>query len=500
MRLHVLPLSQIDMAPIGSLPAELLENILYQACADTPLLIPPARVHYVYSKGHLPPALAISWVCQLWADIALSNVKFWTPPIHINLPEFDFESDDEADPKMVMRSLDLLQCYFTRSRLAPLHVELQGFMQKTEDWETSSEIIRLALSTLPRWKYCVIPAPLAQHLPEVVSGVVPELLERAELAEMQRTWYDIDVDIFSRAPRLRSWRGPIANAEGTILPWSQLTELYVSDFTPMTFVTDVLGACCCLVKLEVCIGQHGDLPGGIGGAVMPCLEDATFVMDSFQVLVHLLSTLTTPKLQRLSLTGVVTTARRTLLEEAYGRLRLSRWPMPEFDAFLGRSQCTIRRLSLKSVIIPEDDFVVLLERLPFLSDFRLQEESSLREDIYGQIPGSSVDDELLRRMTVDGKRANTLLPRLTRWSISGSLRFSHTALVDMVRSRTDPPMEYLYIDAGGRSIPYEMDDDTRAQLKAAMGKGGDLRFESEAAAFMRVFGSAAPLEEGTIVD
>ncbi|KAI5888695.1 uncharacterized protein SCHCODRAFT_01132665 [Schizophyllum commune H4-8] len=495
------PLCPNSPALINTLPTELLRPILLYACSDESLILPPTREAYPrrYARIHLhPPALIMSWVCQLWADIAVTDAEFWTPPIRIDF--YNFEADTEGystnehlaykllerREDLISRSLSLLQCYLTRSRLAPLHVELQALLYHEGYWEEIvGKIVRLVFTTFARWKTCVMPAFLAHVVPELAPGVIPELLEHVEV---RHTWHDISVESFSNAPRLHSWTGPVANSAGT-LPWAQLTELRVHDFTSMVAVTDILASCRRLVTLEVCVGQQGNEPGGSVHEV-PCLEDVTFVMDSPQVLVHLLSTLILPRLRRLCLHGVGLAGRRTLLEEAYGRLRLDAWPMREFDAFLVRSQCTITALKLKTIIIPINDFLGMLERLPSISDFVLEEESSVREDVLGMIPGSSVTDDLLHRMTAVKGGPPPLLPCLTRWTIEGILHFSHQALVDMVKSRTHPRLEYLSINAADGSVPDEMEDSTRSSLEAAMTEDGFLGFECKVTR-VRAFSSIA---------
>ena len=62
--------------------------------------------------------------------------------------------------------------------------------------------------------------------------------------------------------------------------------------------------------------------------------------------------------------------------------------------------------------------------------------------------------------------------------ISGDLRFSHTALINMVRSRLAPGLEYLDIFGGMRSEPEVVDEDTRAQLRLAMGDQGFMQFST----------------------
>ncbi|KAL1704786.1 hypothetical protein EV121DRAFT_205003 [Schizophyllum commune] len=480
--------STSSSALINSLPTELLRPILLYACSDEPLILPPTGDAYPHdhSLSHLrPPALVISWVCRLWADITVLDTEFWTPPILIDFFRFDLDAEGyyttdvsvqrmlQRREDLISRSLSLLQCYLTRSKSAPLRVELQALLHQEECWEEIvGKVVRLVFTTFARWKTCVLPAFLVHIIPELAPGVVPGLLEHAEV---ERTWYDISVEGFSNAPRLHSWTGPVTNSAGT-LPWAQLTDLRVHDFTSMVTVTSILASCRRLVTLEVCVGQQGNEPGGPVHEV-PCLEDATFVMDSPQVLVHLLSSLTLPRLRRLSLHGVGPTGRRTFLEEAYGRLRLDAWPMLEFDAFLDRSQCTITALKLRTIIVPTDDFLGVLERLPFISNFVLEEESSVREDVLGMIPGSSVTDHLLRRMTAEEGGQPTLLPCLTRWTIKGILHFSHQALVDMVKSRTRPCLEFLSINAADGSVPDEMDASTRSSLRAAMAEDGFLEFE-----------------------
>ena len=142
-----MPASSISSsALINTLPTELLRPILLYACSDEPLILPPTGDAYPpdHSLSHLrPPALVISWVCRLWADIAVLDTEFWTPPILIDFFRFDLDAEGyttdvsvqrmlQRREDLISRSLSLLQCYLTRSKSAPLRVELQALMHQEE--------------------------------------------------------------------------------------------------------------------------------------------------------------------------------------------------------------------------------------------------------------------------------------------------------------------------------------------------------------------------------
>ncbi|KAL1758732.1 hypothetical protein FB107DRAFT_206599 [Schizophyllum commune] len=337
------------------------------------------------------------------------------------------------------------------------------------------DILELIVSALPRWKTCALPDVLTRSMSEIASS--PDLLERVEITGS--AWHRLNSEVFNRAPRLYAWKGPF-----TTLPWAQIRELDITEFTMAghTF-THVLTVCPALVKLRLCLCRD---PVWLEGPprALSRLEAATFVVGDPDIFAPMFSKLTTPRLRCLELRGVSKADHGSRPGYARRMLRLDAWPLTEFTGWLHRSQCTLNAFSLLTIAMPGDHVVAIMERLPSLESFTIWEDyepdAAWAEVADEPIVYSSIDDGLLRRMTAVDGAAPSLLPRLKRLSIKGELQFNHSALVDMVGSRSKPHLEHLRIYAGGQSRPDDMDEDMKAQLRLAMGEDGIMEFDSSA--------------------
>ncbi|TRM60406.1 hypothetical protein BD626DRAFT_505282 [Schizophyllum amplum] len=508
---------------IDMLATELLEVILLYACAEIPLILPPSRDN-LYPHQHPCPALVLTWVCRRWRDIAIAKTELWAPRIEIQIREYEYkgygeDDDPEYGARVANRTLAVLQCYLDRSRSAPLQVNVQNTLESEEDWRTSvgvSDIVQTICLAWPRWKTCILPGYLVHCLSATMCHTVPELLEAAEVP---RTWFDIKVELFRNAPRLRFWKGPINNAQDDVLPYAQLTELHVGDFTPLYVVNFALSRCQQLVRLTVCICLDDDDDQGNVPTTLPYLESAKLTVDDPEILVHILSTYTTPKLSRLELVGVGSTSSRTPSDSgAAGHVRYESWPMEVFDDWLARSgdawlgradapttsfaaptpsldtpSLPLDTLTLRNIAMPRADVVAILERLPHLSAFTLEEDFSRCDPL----PACAVDDTFLRRMTcaADGTPAS-LLPRLKSLELRGLLRFDVGVLAEMLESRAgsgmevesgprmesrlDTRIESLHIYGANGSTPDKIDESTATRLEAAMVRKNRLFFTSHA--------------------
>ncbi|KAL1690767.1 hypothetical protein GGG16DRAFT_125465 [Schizophyllum commune] len=322
----------------------------------------------------------------------------------------------------------------------------------------TADILELIISALPRWKTCALPDVLTRSM----SGIAPSphLLERVEITG--QAWHRLDSEVFNRAPRLYAWKGPF-----TALPWAQIRELDIMEFTMAghTF-THVLTVCPALVKLRLCLCRDPVRMEGPPRALSR-LEEATFVVGDLDIFAPMFSKLTTPRLKYLQLRGVSKADLGSRPGYARRMLRLDAWPLTEFTGWIHRNHV-----------------VAILERLPSLESFTIWEDfepdAAWAEVADEPIVYSSIDDGFLRCMTAVDGAAPSLLPRVKRLSIKGELRFNHSALVGMVRSRSKPHLEHLRIYAGGQSRPDDMDEDMKAQLRLAMGEDGIMEFDSSA--------------------
>ncbi|KAI5894272.1 uncharacterized protein SCHCODRAFT_02688254 [Schizophyllum commune H4-8] len=354
-------------------------------------------------------------------------------------------------------------------------VEVLDISLLTASKGRSADVLKLMVSALPRWKTCAVPNALTRSMSGMGSS--PDLLERVEV--IGSIWHRLDSEIFNRAPCLYAWTGPF-----TELPWAQLSELNITEFTVVghTF-THVLSVCPALVKLRLCLCRD---PGWLEGQprTLPRLEAANFTVGNPNIFAFMFSKLTTPRLKYLELKGVSKADPGSRPGNARRMLQLDSWPLSEFTDWLSRSQCTIDALSLFTIAMPRAHVVDILERLPSLQSFTIWEDfeadSAWAEVADEPVVYSSIDNGLLRRLTAVDTAAPSLLPQLKRLSIKGELRLSYSALLDMVKSRATPRLEYLSIYAGAESQPDDMDEDTKIQLRLAIGNEGIMEFDSSA--------------------
>ncbi|KAL1716646.1 hypothetical protein EV715DRAFT_292986 [Schizophyllum commune] len=165
--------------------------------------------------------------------------------------------------------------------------------------------------------------------------------------------------------------------------------------------------------------------------LLPNLDSATFTLDNEQILSSVLSTLVTPKLRTLVL-------------------------------------CSLQGLVLAQITMPRDDLIWVLEQLPSLQEISIQELMQRTRDDQGHRHASSVDDAVLRRLTAPPGGRSDLLPELRGITIGGGLDFDPGSLVDMVKSRVDPPLGLLALLAEEGSTTV-LNKGTQAQLKAILG-------------------------------
>ncbi|KAL1668626.1 hypothetical protein GGF50DRAFT_45880 [Schizophyllum commune] len=461
--------------PINRLPNELLDCVLVEACHDAYdyVVVPPPS--HVDSTPRYS-ALTISWVCARWRAIVLANPACWTPAaIDIHLPEIEDVADEPVEHRLIIaQSIALLGCYFERSKAAPLEVHFSEYLNDEERWEaTVGEVVRFACSTMSRWKTCRLPSYLVDWLSKDPPPHEPPLQLQSATVYYQEIYDDFAVDLFARAPHLQRLAGSFADRTAGVLPWGQLTHLHMSRFISIQFFMSIASQCRRMVKLEVQIWSNPNEPFPAHGpdtapVVLPNLESADFIMDAGAVLLHLLASLTTPKLSSLRLRG---SDRRADDDEQFsGYIRLRRWPMRHFEGWLERSRCDrLASLILADILMPQDDLIGIMERLPRLTEFGLKEHMALQPpERQHDLP---IDDGLLRRLTaVDGNRPE-LLPELKSFIVKGILKFEWPLLLEMVRSRASPRIENLEIYVDDQSTA-DIDRDTEAGLTKILGSRG----------------------------
>ncbi|KAL1730467.1 hypothetical protein EV714DRAFT_272641 [Schizophyllum commune] len=336
----------------------------------------------------------------------------------IDLAHYDGMAEDREEHAFeIARETALLECYLGRSRSRPLpSVRIHEYLDDYEDWEdTAGAIVHCIARSAHRWQDCSMPEYVAHWLSTTPDAAPdPALLEQGTFMPVQR---------FMRF---------IQHCE-------QLVDLEVNLHRPA-------GA--------------APLPP-FGTMLLPNLDSATFTLDNEQVLSSVLSTLVTPKLRTLVLVG--SSPLIDWDEERKGHLCLQSWPTFAFDSWLTRSQCPLQGLVLAQITVPRDNFIWVLEQLPSLQELMMQRT----RDDQGHRHDSSVDDAVLRRLTAPPGGRSELLPELRGLTIGGGLDFDPGSLVDMVKSRVDPPLGILVLlpEEGSTTV---LNEGAQAQLKAIL--------------------------------
>uniref|UniRef100_D8QDG4 Expressed protein n=2 Tax=Schizophyllum commune (strain H4-8 / FGSC 9210) TaxID=578458 RepID=D8QDG4_SCHCM len=140
-------------------------------------------------------------------------------------------------------------------------------------------------------------------------------------------------------------------------------------------------------------------------------------------------------------------------------------------------------------MMPRDQLVWILEQLPHLQHLSIQElvERQPPCPVLGHQHASSIDDNVLRRLTAPLGCNPTLLPELRGLTVAGVLEFGGDVLLDMVKSRVDlnlespSHLEFLCVYPEICSTT-ELDDSTEMQLEDLL---GDKFIQPESAIIIR---------------
>ncbi|KAL1716648.1 hypothetical protein EV715DRAFT_274855 [Schizophyllum commune] len=501
-------------------PTEVLEDILLRACAEVPLTLPPSNDRSASPAAPFA-ALALSWVCRRWKAITLSKAEFWTPPV-IEIVLSAYESkyrDPMADPEQdiwdgeakvkerldkharsVARAVAILRCYLERSKSTPLpYVKFCCPMndEARETWESSvGDIVRVLAPTLSRWKRCLLPPVLANNLARLTQGAQPLLIERVEIGYTMHGFLHVYSDVFAHAPRLRSYEGPLD--PGVVLPWLQLTDLTITTFARINDVLVVMRRCPNLVTLSVCACEDMRfMPPLRFDIQLPHLRVLRAHITKGPVLGRIFSCLTAPELKEIEVVGKGATEPFAHIQDAAGSVNMH-WPKDAFADMLRRSeqctiqselqcatssqpQCTIRALRLKNLYLPKSHIPALLEQLPHLHELELWKTCYLEKRASEKTEKNGRDKRASeKRRHGHGERNhhvlaldNSILRGMTAGR--GILRLAgapsiNWALLDMIKSRTDPPLECLELVLMDEAA--DLNAETEARLKELLGEKG----------------------------
>ncbi|KAL1683197.1 hypothetical protein EV122DRAFT_286731 [Schizophyllum commune] len=507
-------------SPMDRVPTEVLEDILLHACAESPLTLPPSNDRSASPAAPFA-ALALSWVCRRWKAIALANAEFWTPPV-IEIVLSAYESkyrDPMADPEQdiwdgeakvkerldnharsVANAVAVLRCYLERSKSTPLpYVKFCCPMndEARSTWETSvGDIVRVLAPTISRWKRCLLPPVLANNLARLTQGAQPLLIERVEIGYTMHEFLHVYSDVFAHAPRLRSYEGPLD--PGVVLPWAQLTDLTITTFARISDVLVVMRRCPNLVTLSVCACEDERfMPALRFDIQLLHLRVLRAHITKGPVLGPIFSCLTAPELEEIEVIGRGATEPFAHIQDAAGSVNMH-WPKDAFADMLRRSEqctiqselqcatssqpeCTIRALRLKNLYLPKSHIPALLEQVPHLHELELWKTCYLEKRASEKNGREKRASEKSRHEHVEnnhhpttpalsGSTTPDLLPELKVLRLAGAPSINWALLVDMVKSRTDPPLECLELVLTDEAA--DLNAEMEARLREILGEKG----------------------------
>ncbi|KAJ6511233.1 hypothetical protein DFH09DRAFT_1374533 [Mycena vulgaris] len=108
-------------------------------------------------------------------------------------------------------------------------------------------------------------------------------------------------------------------------------------------------------------------------------------------------------------------------------LRSATWDLPAFSAFLTRSGCSLKSLTIQYYSLHGDDLLALFPLIPTVEALSLLNLQPI-----------TLTDAVLRALT-PSPGSPPLLPALTSLTLGGSYLFTNTTLLDLLESRTSAP-------------------------------------------------------------
>ncbi|TRM62498.1 hypothetical protein BD626DRAFT_497586 [Schizophyllum amplum] len=406
-------LQQAYLAPIRTLPTELLSEIFKECCGSSSDL----------SQETCMPLL-LSSVCKTWRDTMLGLPRIWASFL---VPNTYF-----ASTIAVMHHR--LQTFLKYGGDLPLHEPLH--YRVNQHGFRTGDVFSLLIPHSHRWTSLMIPQYLPDDPHVLFEDLEGQLLPR--LLTLQGSSFHLYAGakkgIFKSLPALRrvvlddtgEGEEPLFVAD---LPWQQVEELATLRVSA-SYALEVLTLCPAIItwRHTGCEVLPPSTPSGF--VSLPRLKELSMTLtDTMHV--QLLDRLTTPALRRLSLTW--TDQPFTITETG-------------ITSLLTRSACRPHQLELVYPPTMDASHLALLPELTGLTFI-----DSLR--------------------ATDDTGALRFLPRLKVLHIGGFICFTAASMVDMVEARHSMgcALETFCLDLTGRASPdFEWDHSFAKRLEAAV--------------------------------
>ncbi|KDQ51309.1 hypothetical protein JAAARDRAFT_62529 [Jaapia argillacea MUCL 33604] len=421
-------------APIRRLPPEILGRIfvfcLPKQSIGRATRVKSSRFVVPYSNG---APLVFCQICHSWRVIALSTPVLWTSlSLTIRRPyPLNRAVSDRSSYKL------LLQTWLSRAGSSqPLSVRLVAEVSELSESSPSvMGVLDSLISYSRQWQHISIhlpPTSIKQlfHLPK---GSTP-LLESFHIQPVDE-WTESRhfisrISFLRSSPRLRGleFSPPISEPRLRSLPWSRLTRIAILDAPGVRLTADdcihILLSCPNVIHCTLTLSQW-PRTDPLGVIPSPFNKLETLRVVSSVPLTHLIESLQTPKLRVLEIQ----------IPDTLDRGHFVGW---RFDEFVARSSCQIRKLSLSTPHMLEEDFLACLRCIPSLLSL---------EVVNRAIP--VITDGSLKHLTRESPTDATCpLPSLTKFVVRGQPAFTARALSHMVHSRWQKHHRAATIDSG----------------------------------------------------
>ncbi|KAJ7183666.1 hypothetical protein C8R46DRAFT_518091, partial [Mycena filopes] len=398
--------------PILSLPTEITAEIFLRFCdSDVPPQPDP-------SQG----PLLLAQICHQWRQVAICTAEIWRS-LHL-----------AASPK----SVELLTLWLDRSGNLPLDLTLQH-------WETGTAepLVQASILHAHHWQDIKFVMPANAYSTLNLENASLPMLRSISLDLIQPSPELECVVRLVNAPSLREAlfrEFPPANVD---LVWSQLTSLRLPNHTALAACISTLRGCPQLVKLSV--STVGDVPLHTNPVVLPSLES---LECNLQETASLLEHLTSPHLHSLVFLRIVEPENAPILK-----------------AFIRRSACSLRAVSISCFGLTHDTLTAYLRALP-------ASVADLSLSVIGPAP------------LITALAPMDILPELTILHLRGAhpTAADYQHIMDMLHARLQPSPPRLALEAftlhfNSLLIPRFMPtESTLAQLRAFAAAGLKVKF------------------------
>ncbi|KAJ3567588.1 hypothetical protein NP233_g6275 [Leucocoprinus birnbaumii] len=463
---------------LADLPAEILQEVFFW-CLPTPS---NANQHAVFmrreiltSPRHAP--LLLCHVCRHWRDVALSSPNLWTTlSVIVRLG-------------VAVPAPDLVSLWLSRSGALPLEISLHQQNESSVNCVAAGRVLDIFEEHISRWGKVRLElyGPRSTRLGIGGEKVGPLLKEfRLHISDDFSWQAEEDLfGVFNHAPQLQSLhvsripRLDLSAHSSIQVPWGQLAHLSL-DYVPA--IGTALRILDMTPNLESCSMKIDTTRGSLmyNPPQLPKLHTLSINLG-FESLAGFLDHLIVPKLAHLAVS-------------VRGTLEQYRWAHEQFDAFLTRSGCRIRRLEIHDTGMTSSEFASCIQHPGLqaltelvvddtkgwtLNPFVTEAALDLLTVPSFNLPNSSCarDRKILHS---DSPRIACLLPSLKRLTIRGNCFLSPDGTIaKMVESRwRNHSKEIVRLELMDVELPTNHMEDLR-RLKEFQGEGLEVVFSQQ---------------------